>query len=150
MLTKVFPLVLNTVSTGQSTPAGGIVLPPWLNLGNIITSLIVLLVGSGLVWLIKLLVNLGPTATNNARLKDLLDTQERTLKDAVDKNTALTEQMDTYTTERKRTQEAITRLTLQNDTQQRLIDAQQERMDMIELLYEQATGKQLPPMKKVS
>lgn len=125
-------------------------LPPWLNLGNIITSLIVLLVGSGLVWLIKLLVNLGPTATNNARLKDLLDTQERTLKDAVDKNTALTEQMDTYTTERKRTQEAITRLTLQNDTQQRLIDAQQERMDMIELLYEQATGKQLPPMKKVS
>lgn len=110
---------------------------PW---GSVLAGIIVTLVGGCVIWFVRWLVNQGPTALNNQRLTALLDTNERTIADLVAKGTAAANIIDTFTAERKATDKAIRQLTLK-------VDWQQDRIELIEAMYTQETGKMLPPPK---
>lgn len=110
---------------------------PW---GSVLAGLLVTLIGGGVIWFVRWLVNQGPTALNNQRLTALLETNEKTIADLVLKNTEAAKTIDSFTAERTATDRAIKRLTLQADWQQ-------ERIELIEAMYTQETGKKLPPAK---
>lgn len=116
------------------------------NFTSIATGVVVTLVCAGVIWGVRWVVNQGPTATNNQRLKELLDTNERVMKELIEEKAALTNEKTAQNQRIKGLEKDVLRLTAQNGAQQTDIDNLKQYLGLIKLLYTQETGKTLPEM----
>jgi hypothetical protein len=116
------------------------------NLTNIATGVAVTLICGLVIWGVRWVVNQGPTATNNQRLKDLLDTNERVMAELIEEKEALTDEKLLLNKRITGLERDVLRITAQNGIQQGEINDLKRYLDLIKMLYTQETGKTLPAM----
>ena len=117
-----------------------------INVSNIATGIIVVVVSGLIGWGARWIINQGPTATANQRLKDLLDTNERVMKELIEEKNALTGEKLEQNKRISGLERDVLRLTAQNGRQQTSIDDLTRYLELINAIYTQETGKTLPAM----